>query len=272
MVCVAGYTEHRRLGEVFFFFFCLGDYLFLLSLCHICCAIASIAFLPLFQHAFQLKSWHNLTIWQHLLLMSILSDFWLNVSTSLIRLLLPELISGGVRLLHGPWLAFSPAASQGGWSSCWTGPKWLGTRGKQWGEIKISPSLWANCSFCPTNLPECSYAWFTLSISLLCPFRTHKVRIFHVSSLLQATLATGFVSGCLFHLFSLVLCFFFNCEARPCTTSSRSDLWYQNAGPCLAPSCMVLSFAVEYPVAGTNRSHRAIWDQAICFPLYLSPF
>lgn len=87
---------------------------------------------------------------------------------------------------------------------------------------------------------------------LLCPFRPHKVRIFHVSSLLQATLATGFVSGCSFYLFSLAL-YFFNCEARPSTISSSSDLWYQNASPCPAPSCMVLCFAVEYPVAGTNE-------------------
>lgn len=51
----------------------------------------------------------------------------------------------------------------------------------------------------------------------------------------------------------LLLCTFFNCEARPSTISNSSDLRYQNAGPCPAPSCMVLCFAVEYPVAGTNE-------------------
>lgn len=83
-------------GESGRIIFWLGSYLFLLSLCHICCAIVFLAFLPLFQYVLQWKSWHILTLWWYLLLMSILSDFWLNVSTSLIKFLLPELIRGGV--------------------------------------------------------------------------------------------------------------------------------------------------------------------------------
>lgn len=69
---------------------------FLLSLCHIYFAIAFLAFLPLFQYVLPCKSWHILTMWRCLLLMNILSHFWLNVSTSLIRFLLPQLIRAGV--------------------------------------------------------------------------------------------------------------------------------------------------------------------------------
>lgn len=84
------------LGESGRVIFWLGSYLFLLSLCHICFAIAFLAFLPLFQHVLQWKCWHILKMWRCLLLMNILSHFWLSVSTSLIMFLLPELIRAGV--------------------------------------------------------------------------------------------------------------------------------------------------------------------------------
>lgn len=77
---------------------------------------------PLFQSVLQWKSWHNLTMWRCLLLMNVLSHLWLNVSTSLIMFLLPELIRAGMTPSSTrPWLAFSPVSSQGGLSCNWRG-------------------------------------------------------------------------------------------------------------------------------------------------------
>lgn len=69
-------------------------FIFIEPLSHMLCNC--LAFLPHFQYVLQWKSWHILTVRWCLLLMNILSDFWLNVSTALIRFLLPELIRGGV--------------------------------------------------------------------------------------------------------------------------------------------------------------------------------
>lgn len=96
--------------------------------------------------------------------------------------------------------------------------------------------------------------------------------IFHISSLFQAALAIGFISGCLFYLLYpdfLLLCVYFYCPAktRPHTTSSSSpDLWYQIAG--LRPASFFIFFPLPWSIQSQAETGEKGLVGTVSFPFY----
>lgn len=153
--------------------------------------------------------------------------------------------------------------------------------GRNWGDQDLTHpvSKWFLLAYRPYQGVHC--AWFNLSISLLCPFRPCKGRIFHALSLFQAALATAFVSECFFHLLSCSVIIFaaWPGHAQPPAVNGGHTqppvvllIWYTrlHAHVLPHPACF-LSFAVKYPLTGTIRSKRTGWDQAKCVSVHSFP-
>lgn len=214
--------------------FWLGRYLFFLSLCHICFAIAFLAFLPLFQYVLQWKCWHILKMWRCLLLMNVLSHFWLSVSTSLITFLLPELIRAGVThssmglgwplalcLCKKVYHAFEPALSHEELQKC------SGRRSRSYCSCEQSHSYQA--------ISGMYLCLVYLKYVLVLPLWAMQRENFHISFLFHAEVATGFVSECFACSIQIFSCSVFIFTVQQSTSpSSSADVWNQISGLCRA--------------------------------------
>lgn len=244
-------------GRVIFW---LGSYIFLLSLCHICFAIAFLASFPLFQYVLQWKSWHIRTMWRCILVMNILSHFWLNISTSLVTFLLPELIRAAV----------TPSSMGLGWPlalylckevyhAVGLAKSW-GAGRIQWEEIKILLLLWAELflSGYIRDVFVAGYLKYALNILLL--WAMQRENLFSVPC------CTGywFCSWvfCLLYPYFLLLCVYFYCPAKTRPGPAVLLIWGTRFQACVMPH----SFTVEYKVTGSHRRKKT--DGTRHFPVY----